>query len=119
MFRPAKMQKLSIVTLNEYAKPIVDALHEKGYVQIDDLSELIQEEEEYEGLDVSKQDPVASRIASLSMKCNSIIDTLKSACHRFPLKGAILHSERGSQYTSESFRNTVKKCFQLQRKRGL
>jgi V/A-type H+-transporting ATPase subunit I len=73
------MQKLSIVTLNQYAKPVVDALHEKGYVQIDDLSELIQEEEQYEGLDVSKQDPVASRIASLSMKCNSIIDTLKSA----------------------------------------
>lgn len=79
MFRPARMQKLSIVTLNKYAKPTIDALHEKGYIQIEDLSEVIQEDEAYEGLDVSKQDPVASRIASLSMKCNSTIDTLKSA----------------------------------------
>ena len=73
------MQKLSIVTLNKYSKATIDALHEKGYIQIDDLSEVIQEDEAYEGLGVSKQDPVASRIASLSMKCNNIIDTLKSA----------------------------------------
>ena len=79
MFRPARMQKLSIVTLNKYSKATIDALHEKGYIQIDDLSEVIQEDEAYEGLGVSKQDPVASRIASLSMKCNNIIDTLKSA----------------------------------------
>lgn len=79
MFRPARMQKLSIVTLNQYTKPIIDVLHERGVIQIDDLSDEIQENEEYNGLDVSKQDPVASRIASLSMKCNSILDTLKSA----------------------------------------
>lgn len=73
------MQKLSIVTLNQYTKPVINVLHERGVIQIDDLSEDIQEKEEYAGLDVSKQDPVASRIASLSMKCNSILDTLKSA----------------------------------------
>ena len=79
MFRPAKMQKISIVTLNQYTKPVIDILHEKGYIQIEDLTESIQESEELKGLDVSKQDPHASRIASLSMKCNSILDTLKSA----------------------------------------
>ena len=79
MFRPAKMQKISIVTLNQYTKPVIDILHEKGYIQIEDLTESIQENEELKGLDVSKQDPYASRIASLSMKCNSILDTLKSA----------------------------------------
>ena len=79
MFRPARMQKLSIVTLNQYAKPVVNVLHERGVIQIEDLSDEIQENEYYSGLDVSKQDPVASRIASLSMKCNNILDTLKSA----------------------------------------
>jgi len=79
MFRTAKMQKISIVTLNKYTKPVIDVLHEKGVIQIEDLSESIQENEEYKGLDVSKQDPHASRIASLSMKCGSTLDTLKSA----------------------------------------
>jgi V/A-type H+-transporting ATPase subunit I len=65
--------------LNQYTKPVIDILHEKGYIQIEDLTESIQENEELKGLDVSKQDPHASRIASLSMKCNSILDTLKSA----------------------------------------
>lgn len=79
MFRTAKMQKISIVTLNKYTKPVIDILHDKGVIQIEDLSESIQENEEYKGLDVSRQDPLASRIASLSMKCGSTIDTLKSA----------------------------------------
>jgi V/A-type H+-transporting ATPase subunit I len=79
MFRPAKMQKLSIVTLNKYTKPTIDVLHERGDIQIDDISEIIDEVEDYNNLDVSKQDPIASRISSLSMKCGSIIDTLKSA----------------------------------------
>lgn len=79
MFRPARMQKLSIVTLNQYIKPVVDALYERGLVEIEDLSEKIGEDEDYSGLDVSKQDPYATKIASLSMKCDNIIDTLKSA----------------------------------------
>ncbi len=73
------MQKLSIVTLNQYTKPVVDVLYERGLVEIEDLSEEINENEEYKGLDVSKQDPHATKIASLSMKCDNIIDTLKSA----------------------------------------
>lgn len=79
MFRPARMQKISIVTLNQYTKPVVDALYERGLVEIEDLSEEIHENEEYKGLDVSRQDPYATKVASLSMKCDNIIDTLKSA----------------------------------------
>ena len=79
MFTTARMQKLSIVTLDKYAKDTINLLHEKGVVQIEDISENIQEKEEFEGLEPSKQDPVASKLASLSMKASSIIDTLESA----------------------------------------
>ncbi len=79
MFRPARMQKISIVTLNQYTKPIIDVLHEDGVIQIDDLSEKISDDEDLKDLSVSKQDPIASQISSLSMKCGSILDTLESA----------------------------------------
>ena len=36
-------------------------------------------------------------------------DTFKAAANRFPLKGAILHSDRGSQYTSEDFKAALAK----------
>lgn len=39
-----------------------------------------------------------------NMRAELCIDTLKAAGHRFPLAGAILHSDRGSQYTSDAFR---------------
>lgn len=43
-----------------------------------------------------------------NMRKELCIDTLKAACDRFPVKGAIIHSDRGSQYTSEAFRSAVK-----------
>ena len=50
-------------------------------------------------------------ILSLLMRDNMCkelcIDTFNSAARRFPIKGAILHSDRGSQYTSEAFRNEL------------
>ena len=50
-------------------------------------------------------------ILSLCMRNNMrkelCVDTFKAAVMRFPLKGAILHSDRGSQYTSEVFRNAL------------
>jgi len=44
------------------------------------------------------------------MRKELCIDTLKAATNRFPLKGAILHSDRGSPYTSEAFRNELRAC---------
>ncbi len=47
-------------------------------------------------------------ILSLLMRDNMrrelCIDTFKAAAGKFPLHGAILHSDRGSQYTSEDFK---------------
>lgn len=42
-----------------------------------------------------------------NMKKKLCIDTVK-ALRKYPIKGAILHSDRGSQYTSEAFRETLK-----------
>lgn len=42
-----------------------------------------------------------------NMRAELCIDTLKAAGHRFPLTGAILHSDRGSQYTSDAFRTEL------------
>ena len=37
-------------------------------------------------------------------------DTLKAAAGRFPIRSAILHSDRGSQYTSAAFRQELENC---------
>ena len=42
-----------------------------------------------------------------NMKKELCIDTVK-ALRKYPIDGAILHSDRGSQYTSEAFRKTLK-----------
>ena len=50
-------------------------------------------------------------ILSLEMRDNMrkelCIDTVKAAARKHSLKGVILHSDRGSQYTSEEFKNTL------------
>lgn len=44
-----------------------------------------------------------------NMKKELCIDTVKAAAQRYPqIQGAIYHSDRGSQYTSEEFRGTLK-----------
>ena len=43
-----------------------------------------------------------------NMKKELCIDTVKAAARRYPIRGAILHSDRGSQYTSDEFRKTLK-----------
>ena len=43
-----------------------------------------------------------------NMKKELCIDTVNAAILRYRIKGAILHSDRGSQYTSEAFKNTLK-----------
>ena len=43
-----------------------------------------------------------------NMKKELCIDTIEAAARRYPSRGAILHSDRGSQYTSDEFRKTLK-----------
>jgi len=42
-----------------------------------------------------------------NMKKELCIDTVNAALCRYRIKDAILHSDRGSQYTSEAFKNTL------------
>ena len=45
-----------------------------------------------------------------NMKADLCVSTLRNACTRYPsLSGAIIHSDRGSQYTSEQYRLEVKR----------
>lgn len=62
-------------------------------------------------------------ILSLVMRSNMCkelcIDTFNAAAKRFPFNGAILHSDRGSQYTSEAFREELNKAGVLQSLSGV
>lgn len=45
-----------------------------------------------------------------NMRAQLCVRTLENACYRYPnLRGAIIHSDRGSQYTSDDYRKTIKK----------
>ena len=45
-----------------------------------------------------------------NMKAPLVVQTLENACNAYPeLKGAIVHSDRGTQYTSEMYRTTIDK----------
>jgi transposase InsO family protein len=50
---------------------------------------------------------ILSLIMRDNMKKELCIDTLKAARMRYPIKGAILHSDRGSQYTSDDFKSLL------------
>lgn len=56
-------------------------------------------------------DCYSGEILSLCMDNNMrkelVIRTAEAAAKKFPLCGAILHSDRGSQYTSEAFKDTL------------
>jgi len=57
-------------------------------------------------------DCFSGEIISLEMRDNMkkelCTDTVKNACGRYNFKGAVLHSDRGCQYTSEAFRKELK-----------
>jgi V/A-type H+/Na+-transporting ATPase subunit I len=77
MFLPARMRKLKIITLNQYADSTVRSLHEEGIVQIHDISERIQQDAEWaQILKPSKATPQTGKIASLLMKTTGIADFL-------------------------------------------
>lgn len=45
-----------------------------------------------------------------NMKAELCVETLENACYMYPcLKGAIIHSDRGGQYTSIKYRKVIKK----------
>lgn len=50
---------------------------------------------------------ILSLIMRSNMRKELCIDTLNAAANRFSLNGAILHSDRGSRYTSEAFRKEL------------
>lgn len=62
---------------------------------------------------------ILSLIMRDNMKKELCIDTLKAAYKRYPIAGAILHSDRGSQYTSDSFKNELNKYHMCQSLSGV
>ena len=80
MFQTERMRKLRIVTLDAYAPNVVNALHDEGIVQIDDISERIQQDPEIaELVTPSKSTSQTGHISSLLMKTSSISDTFGNA----------------------------------------
>ena len=81
---------------------------EKPYVKL--LTDITQVQCEDGKLYISPiMDCFNGEILSLEMRDNMkkelCVDTVKAMGKRFPVRGAILHSDRGSQYTSEVFRS--------------
>lgn len=62
---------------------------------------------------------IISLVMRSNMRKELCIDTFNAAAKRFPLNGAILHSDRGSQYTSEAFRKTLSNAGVLQSLSGV
>lgn len=83
MFKPARMKKLSIITLDKYSDSVVSSLHEAGLVQIQDISERLQQDAEWKQiLTPSHATPFTGRISSLLMKTTGTIDFLHSVRKR-------------------------------------
>lgn len=53
---------------------------------------------------------ILSLVMRDNMKKELCIDTFKALTKRYKLNGAILHSDRGSQYTSDAYRNELAKA---------
>lgn len=68
-------------------------------------------------------DCYSGEILSLCMDSNMrkelAVRTVKAAARKFQLQGAILHSDRGSQYTSEDFKNMLKQLGMTQSLSGV
>ena len=62
---------------------------------------------------------IISLVMRSNMRKELCIDTFNAAAKRFPLNGAILHSDRGSQYTSETFREKLSNAGVLQSLSGV
>ena len=62
---------------------------------------------------------IISLVMRSNMRKELCIDTFNAAAKRFPINGAILHSDRGSQYTSEAFREKLSNAGVLQSLSGV
>ncbi|MGZ7049275.1 MAG: V-type ATP synthase subunit I [Methanobacterium sp.] len=79
MFKPARMKKLKVITLDRYTDSVVKSLHEAGLVEIQDVSERIQQDAEWRQiLKPAHVSPYTGKIASLLMKTTGTVDFLKS-----------------------------------------
>lgn len=80
MFKPARMKKLKVLTLDAYFNSVISSLHEEEIVQIHDISERIQQDAEWRQImKPSKATAYTGKISSLQMKTTGLIDFLKSA----------------------------------------
>lgn len=62
---------------------------------------------------------ILSLVMRDNMKKELCIDTFLAVKNRYKLDGCILHSDHGSQYTSEAFRNTLLKAGVIQSLSGV
>ncbi len=77
------MKKLRIITLDKYADSAVNSLHEAALVQIEDISERIQQDAEWKQiLKPSSASPFTGKISSLLMKTSGTADFLKSVARK-------------------------------------
>lgn len=80
MFKPARMKKLKVLTLDVYSNSVISSLHEEEIVQIHDISERVQQDAEWRQImKPSKATAYTGKISSLQMKTTGLIDFLKSA----------------------------------------
>ena len=80
MFKTVRMQKLKIVTPDSYAPNVVKNLHEEGILQVEDVSERIQQDPKVaELLRPSKVSEYTGKVSSLLMKVSGISDLFGDA----------------------------------------
>lgn len=77
MFKTARMRKIKIVIHDKYLSPTVNALHEQGLIQINDISDRVQQDPELaELVTPSKATPQTGKLSSLLMKTTGISELL-------------------------------------------
>lgn len=75
MFRPARMRKLGIITLDNYSDSLISTLHEASVVQFTDLSDRVKEDLEWKEIfQSSRISSHAPEVTSLLMRINNITD---------------------------------------------
>ncbi|MEG3224735.1 MAG: V-type ATP synthase subunit I [Methanobacteriales archaeon Met13] len=79
MFRPARMRKLGIITLDDYSDNLISSLHEASVLQIHDMSERVKKDIEWSGIfKPSHTGPHTAKLASLLLRITNITDFWES-----------------------------------------